>query len=174
LLELINDVLDLSRIEAGRVELHREVFRASDVISEAVAALHPLAKNKNITVEQSLETSLMISADPLRLKEILYNLVSNAIKFTPEKGHITVTCKGLAGGILFSISDTGIGIPPGELQAIFDKFYQVGSTTRGVREGTGLGLAITKSLVEMHGGRIWVESTPGEGSRFQFILPRST
>ena len=108
---------------------------------------------------------------PVRLKEIISNLASNAIKFTPEGGRITVECHERAQYAMFAVTDTGIGIPASEQQAIFDKFYQLGSTTRGVREGTGLGLAITKSLVEMHGGTISVESTPGEGSRFEFLLP---
>ena len=171
LLELINDILDLSKIESGRLELHPEVFKASDAIAETLAGLRPMAKNKQIDITEMLDSDLTITADRVRFKEIFYNLISNAIKFTPEKGHITVECEQRSDGAFFAVSDTGIGIEPSEHQAIFDKFYQLGSTTRGVREGTGLGLAITKNLVEMHGGRIWVESTPGQGSRFQFVLP---
>ena len=172
LLELINDILDLSKIESGRLELNVEVFKAADTIAEAMAGLRPLAANKQIGIKEALDPAIQVLADRLRFKEILYNLVSNGIKFTPEKGQITVECSERPDGIYFAVTDTGIGIDPSEHQAIFDKFYQLGSTTRGVREGTGLGLAITKSLVEMHGGRIWVESTPGRGSRFQFLLPR--
>lgn len=173
LLELINDILDLSKIESGRLELHAELFKAADAIDETITGLRPLAERKQIRISEALDRNLTIMADRLRFKEILYNLVSNAIKFTPEKGQITVESSERPDGVYFAVTDTGIGIDPSELQAIFDKFYQLGSTTRGVREGTGLGLAITKSLVEMQGGRIWVESTPGEGSRFQFLLPRS-
>jgi DNA-binding response OmpR family regulator/two-component sensor histidine kinase len=165
--------LDLSKIESGRLELHPEPFRVADAMAETIASLRPLADHKNIRISNVADPALTISADRLRFKEILSNLLSNGIKFTPEKGRITVECEERPDGILFVVSDTGIGIAPSEQLAIFDKFYQLGSTTRGIREGTGLGLAITKSLVEMHGGRIWVESQPGEGSRFHFVLPRS-
>ena len=124
-------------------------------------------------MSERLDSNVMITADRLRFKEIFYNLVSNAIKFTAEMGRITVECREEPDVIYFVVTDTGVGIEPSEQQAIFDKFYQLGSTTRGVREGTGLGLAITKSLVEMHGGKIWVDSTPGDGSRFQFVIPRA-
>jgi PAS domain S-box-containing protein len=172
LLELINDILDLSKIESGRIELHPELFCAADAVEETVAGLRPLAQNKQIRIDEAHDTSLMVTADRLRFKEILYNLISNAIKFTPEKGQITIESGEQPDYVLFAVADTGIGIDPSERQAIFDKFYQVGSTTRGVREGTGLGLAITKNLVEMHGGKVWVESVPGMGSRFLFTLPR--
>lgn len=171
LLELINDILDLSKIESGRLELHPESFKVVDAVAETMAGLHPLAGNKQIRINEVLTPTLTITADRLRFKEILYNLVSNAIKFTPDRGQITIECSEQSDGAFFAVTDTGMGIEPSEQQAIFDKFYQLGSTTRGVREGTGLGLAITKSLVEMHGGQIWVESTPGQGSRFQFLLP---
>jgi DNA-binding response OmpR family regulator len=138
-----------------------------------MASLRPLAENKQIQIHEKLDGPLTITADRLRFKEILYNLVSNAIKFTPERGQITLEGHEQPETIAFAVTDTGVGIDPAEQQAIFDKFYQLGSTTRGVREGTGLGLAITKSLVEMHGGRIELKSAPGEGSRFQFFLPRN-
>ncbi|HEY7305376.1 MAG TPA: ATP-binding protein [Bryobacteraceae bacterium] len=173
LLELINDILDLSKIESGRLELHPELFRVPDAVAEAMAGLRPLAENKQIRITEAIDRELEITADRLRFKEILSNLISNAIKFTPEKGQITIESSEGPKSVFFAVTDTGIGIDPAEQQAIFNKFYQLGSTTRGVREGTGLGLAITKSLVEMHGGRIWVESTPGQGSRFQLTLPRA-
>lgn len=173
LLELINDILDLSKIESGRLELRPEPFKAADAITETLTALRPLADQKQIRIGEQLDANLMITADRLRFKEILLNLLSNAIKFTPDKGRIRVESGAYPEGAFFAVADTGIGIEPSEQQAIFDKFYQLGPTTRGVREGTGLGLAITKSLVEMHGGRIWVDSTPGKGSRFQFTLPQT-
>ena len=172
LLALINDILDLSKIESGRIELHPELFKAADAIEETITGLRSLAENKQILISEVLDTNLTITADRLRFKEIFYNLVSNAIKFTPDKGRIAVEYRAEPDATYFAVTDTGVGIQLAEQQAIFDKFYQLGSTTRGVREGTGLGLAITKSLVEMHGGRIWVESTPGAGSRFQFLIPR--
>jgi signal transduction histidine kinase/DNA-binding response OmpR family regulator len=173
LLELINDILDLSKIESGRLELHPEPFNAADAIVETVAGLRSLAENKQIRINESLDKKIVITADRLRFKEVFYNLLSNAIKFTAEKGSITVECREEHERISFAVNDTGVGIAPSEQQAIFDKFYQAGSTTRGIREGTGLGLAITKSLVEMHHGKIWVDSAPGKGSRFQFVLPRA-
>jgi signal transduction histidine kinase/CheY-like chemotaxis protein len=173
LLELINDILDISKIESGRLELHPESFKAAEAIAETITGLHSLAENKQIQISEQLDSEVAITADRLRFKEILYNLVSNAIKFTAEKGRITIECREEPEAIYFAVADTGVGIEQSEQQAIFDKFYQAGSTTRGVREGTGLGLAITKNLVEMHGGRIWVDSTPGKGSRFQFVIPRA-
>jgi len=173
LLELINDILDLSKIEAGRLDLHPELFTAGNAIAETLTGLKPSANNKALTIVEDLDNDLRIMADPVRFKEIVYNLVSNAIKFTPQGGTIKVECSNGSDEAFFAVTDTGIGIPAAEQEAIFDKFYQLGSTTRGVREGTGLGLAITKKLIGMHGGRIWVESTPGKGSRFQFVLPRN-
>ncbi len=171
LLELINDILDLSRIEAGRLELHTEVFTPAQAITQTIASLKTLANNKAISIVENIDHSVQITADPVRFREIISNLVSNAIKFTPEGGRITVECRQRAHQAIFAVTDTGIGIPISEQQAIFDKFYQLGSTTRGVREGTGLGLAITRSWVEMHGGTISVQSAPGEGSCFEFVLP---
>ncbi|HEY1948950.1 MAG TPA: ATP-binding protein [Bryobacteraceae bacterium] len=171
LLELINDILDLSKIEAGQLELHPESFCAAEAAAEALDGLRPLALSKQIGIVETIDHSFLISADRLRFKEILYNLLSNAIKFTPEKGTIWIEGAAAPGGGVFSVRDTGVGIPASELQAIFDKFYQVSATTRGLKEGTGLGLAITKRLVEMHGGTIRVESKPGAGSRFEVFLP---
>ncbi len=171
-LDLINDILDVSKIEAGRLDLHPELFKAADAISEAVTGLKPIAKGKGLLLLEDLDRKLNISADPVRFKQIIYNLVSNAIKFTSEGGTITVECSERSDEAFFAVADTGIGIPAAEQQAIFDKFFQLASTTRGVREGTGLGLAITKNIIELHGGRIWVDSKPGEGSRFQFVLPK--
>jgi signal transduction histidine kinase len=171
LLELINDILDLSKIEAGRLELRLESFNSSGIIQEALSGLRPLATNKSITITEDLAPSLWITADPLRFKEILYNLISNAIKFTAEGGQITVQSADRSEEAFFCVSDTGVGVPQSKQEAIFEKFSQLGPTTRGVREGTGLGLPITKHLVELHGGRLWVESQVGVGSKFQFVLP---
>jgi signal transduction histidine kinase len=171
LLELISDTLDLSKIEAGRLTLNKEEFNASDAIGGWIEKLRPLANQKRLTVIEQYAPDLDVFADPLRLKEVIYNLVSNAIKFTADLGTITIEAIHSEHEALFRVTDTGIGIPSTEHEAIFDKFYQLGSTTKGVREGTGLGLAITKSLVEMHGGRISVHSEPGIGSTFEFALP---
>lgn len=174
LLELISDTLDLSKIEAGRLTLNKEEFNVSEVIGGWIEKLRPLADNKRQSIVENYDPELRVYADPVRLKEVIYNLVSNAIKFTPDLGTITIEAFSSGGGAVFGVTDTGVGIPDTEHCAIFDKFYQVGSTTKGVREGTGLGLAITKSLVEMHGGSIEVKSQPGVGSTFKFNLPRNS
>jgi PAS domain S-box-containing protein len=171
LLELINDVLDLSRIEAGQLALRRERYPLARSIGEALAAIRPGAAAKSIRVEERGQAGCEVDADPLRVKEMLYNLLSNAVKFTPEGGTVWIESEVQSGFARVTVGDTGIGIPADEQENIFDKFYQVGNTTRGVREGTGLGLSITKELVQMHGGWMEVASTPGQGSRFSFSLP---
>jgi len=171
LLELINDVLDLSKIEAGQMVLKRERYPLHRSIGEALEAIGPGAAAKNIRAEDRTAAECEVEADPLRVKEMLYNLLSNAVKFTPEGGMVWVETSQESGFARVTVGDTGIGIPTAEQENIFDKFYQAGNTTRGVREGTGLGLSITKELVQMHGGWMEVESTPGKGSRFTFTLP---
>ncbi len=174
LLELINDVLDLSKIEAGRLELRREVFDAGMAIEEVLASIRGRGEGKVLFFETEIAVTGAILADRLRFKQVLLNLLSNAVKFTPEGGRIGVHARMRDGFFEITVSDTGIGIPKDEHETVFDKFYQVGNTTKGVREGTGLGLAITRKLVEEHGGRIWVESEPGRGSRFTFTIPVDT
>jgi PAS domain S-box-containing protein len=171
LLELINDVLDLSKIEAGRIELRLQDFRPADALAEVLAVIRPLAEAKRLHVESALPAELAVCADRTRFKQILYNLLSNAVKFTPEEGRLWVDAGLESGTVWIAVNDTGVGIPQGEHRAIFAEFYQVGTTTKGVKEGTGLGLAITRKLVELHGGTIEVESEPGKGSRFTFTLP---
>jgi PAS domain S-box-containing protein len=171
LLELINDILDLSKIEAGRLELRLEPFAMAVAVAEVLTSIRPLAAAKNIAVDSDVNTNLMLQADRLRFKEILYNLLSNAIKFTPAGGRIWIESTVERGSIRFLVGDTGIGIAEQDQREIFESFRQASVTTKGVREGTGLGLAITKRLVEHHGGKIWVESEPGKGSRFSFTLP---
>ncbi len=171
LLELINEILDLSKIEAGRLELRRETFDMSSALAETLSSVKTLASQKSIEIENLAPGGMSVHADRVRFKEILYNLLSNAVKFTPEDGRVRIEAASEAGWAVVSISDTGIGLAPEEHESVFEKFYQVGATTTGVREGTGLGLAITKRLVEQHGGKIWVESERGKGSRFKFRLP---
>ena len=170
LLELINDILDLSKIESGQMTLKREIFPLRRSIEEALEAVRPGAALKGIAIEDRI-TDGRVDADPLRVKEMLYNLLSNAVKFTPKGGRVWVETREQSGFAYITVGDTGVGIAPEEQENIFDKFYQVGNTTTGVREGTGLGLAITKELVQMHGGWMEVLSRPGEGSRFTFTLP---
>ena len=174
LLELINDILDLSKIESGKIELRREVFEAGPEVQGVVDSISQSAVSKSIKLEMRIEGNPVLDADKVRFREILFNLLSNALKFTPAGGRILVdTAPAERGFCCFRVQDTGIGIPEGQEEAIFDKFYQVGSTTKGVREGTGLGLSITRHLVELHAGRIWVRSEPGKGSCFSFTIPIS-
>jgi len=171
LLALINDVLDLSKIEAGRIELTLEEFRGADALEEVLPVIRPLAEVKSIRIDSQLDDNVLILADRTRFKQILYNLLINSVKFTPEGGRVWIEAVPGEGRLSLTVGDTGMGIPPAEQQAIFEEFYQVGTTTKGVKEGTGLGLAITKRLVELHGGKIAVVSEPDQGSRFTFTLP---
>jgi PAS domain S-box-containing protein len=171
LLELINDILDLSKIEAGRLELRREEFDIAGAVEEVLASIRLAAEDKSLALASDVPPGILLYADRVRYKEILYNLLSNAVKFTPEYGRIDVSCSVEDETLLTSVRDTGIGIAAAEQAAIFDKFHQVGATTRGVREGTGLGLAITKHLVEMHSGSIQVQSEPSKGAVFTVRLP---
>ena len=171
LLELINDILDLSKIEAGRLELHLENFPMAVPAAEVLTSIRPLAASKSITVDSDLDTALILNADRVRFKEILYNLLSNAIKFTQAGGRVFVESSSMDGSVGIMVGDTGIGIAPEDQEAIFESFRQASATTKGVREGTGLGLAITKRLVEQHGGKVWLESELGKGSRFYVTFP---
>jgi signal transduction histidine kinase len=168
---LVNDILDLSRIEAGRIDLQHEEFGAPEAIGEVLSATGPLAEAKKIELHSQASPTLLAYGDRTRFKQILYNLLSNAVKFTPPAGRVQITAEPNYGEIRFCVSDTGIGIAREQQTAIFEEFTQVAPATSGVKEGAGLGLTITKRIVELHGGRIWVESTPGEGSRFFFTMP---
>lgn len=170
LLELINQVLDISKIESGRLELQREAFDFAGCVEEVLAGVQPHAQSKNIRLENRNAFAEQLYADRLRVKEILYNLLSNAVKFTGAGGNVWVESLAREAFLHVTVADSGIGIAPQEQAEIFEKFYQAGGSA-GVREGTGLGLAITRQLVELHGGKIWVESEPGRGSRFSLTLP---
>ena len=171
LLELINDVLDLSKIEAGKLELRFEPFDVSTAVEEVLGSIRPQGLTKALRIESKVDIPEALDADRTRFKQVLLNLLSNAVKFTPEGGLVRVEGIRRDGFAEISVIDTGIGIPKTEHESVFDKFYQVGHTTKGVREGTGLGLAITRRLVEEHGGTIRLESEPGRGSRFTFTIP---
>ena len=170
LLQLINDILDLSKIEAGALELHSEEFLVGDALPEVLSTIHPLAMAKNIRVEQKVESTSRVKADRVRFKQILYNLLSNAVKFTPKGGRIFIECDDHWDFVRVTVTDTGIGIGAQDQRVIFDEFRQAEGTADGIHEGTGLGLAITKRLVEQQGGQISVESELGRGSRFSFTL----
>jgi len=170
LLELINDVLDLAKIEAGRIELHPEPLDLSAAVGEVLAGVRPLADRKHLEVITSVGTDRAM-ADPGRFRQILYNLLSNAIKYTPEGGKIRVeTGRTEQGEVFASVTDTGVGIAEEDFGRVFEEFTQVGDPSQH-QQGTGLGLALTRRLVEAHGGRLDLQSSLGEGSCFMVTLP---
>ncbi|MGH7845764.1 MAG: sensor histidine kinase [Candidatus Binatia bacterium] len=172
---LIDDLLDLSKIEAGKIELKATRVSLGGLIHEVVETLRPVAMEKSVVLEvESSESSILVWADRDKVTQILMNVIGNAIKFTPSSGKVTVsTANDGFKWVQVSVNDTGPGFPPEETQKIFEKFYQVAANGKQKPKGTGLGLAITKALVELHGGRIWVESEVKRGSRFSFTLPAS-
>ncbi len=171
LLSLINDILDLSKVEAGRMELALSKFDVPAAIENAVTLVKERALRHSLALEVKLDERLnSFVGDERKFKQILLNLLSNAVKFTPEGGRIAVTAEPTEGGVQVSVSDTGIGIAPEQHEAIFEAFHQVGSEYTTKREGTGLGLSLVKQFVELHGGRVWVTSAPAKGSTFYFTL----
>jgi PAS domain S-box-containing protein len=172
LLQLINDILDLSKIEAGLLELRCEDFDLKDALPEVLSTIRPLAMAKNIHLDQILEPRLPLYADRVRFKQILYNLLSNAVKFTPKDGRIEVACCKEENFVRISVTDTGVGIRPEDHTMVFEEFRQVEGAA--AQQGTGLGLAITKRLIEQQGGKIVLKSELGKGSCFTFTLPFGT
>jgi signal transduction histidine kinase len=175
LLHLINDVLDMAKIDAGRMNLNPECFSTCEVIEEVTSITSTLASEKNLSlfVEEDSEQNVHIYADRTRLRQIMINLVNNAIKFT-DQGKISLRVSLLdRDRVLIAVKDTGIGVPPEKLEAIFQEFTQVDESSTRKAGGTGLGLPISRRLVGMHGGRLWAESSgvPGEGSVFFVELP---
>jgi signal transduction histidine kinase len=171
LLGLINDVLDLSKIEAGQLTLSPVDYSMRELVLDVVSATEALAAEKQLAIEVDAPADLPPGrGDERRLTQVLLNLVSNAIKFT-EAGRVSIRAKVEDGSFLVTVSDTGVGIAPEHQVRIFEEFQQVDSSSTRRKGGTGLGLAIAKRIVELHGGRIWVDSTPGQGSTFAFTLP---
>jgi len=173
LLALINDVLDLSKVEAGQVELEVAPFSLRDTLERGVVMVRDRAAKGGVRVTLAAAQDVdVVRGDERRIRQVVFNLLSNAVKFTPAGGAVDVSAEQANGEVRVSVTDTGPGIAPEEHERIFEEFQQ---TDAGIeqREGTGLGLALSKRLVELHGGRIWVESEPGKGSTFTFALPAS-
>jgi two-component system, NtrC family, sensor kinase len=172
LLSLINDILDLSKVEAGRMELELVKFDLPMAIDNALTLIRERATRHGIRLHHSVDARISeFTGDERKIKQILLNLLSNAVKFTPEGGQIRVEASVGDRAVIIAVIDTGIGIALEDQEAIFEEFRQVGTNYAQKREGTGLGLTLTRKFVELHGGKIWVESEVGKGSRFTFTLP---
>ena len=174
LLELINDILDLAKVESGKMELTLEQFLLDDCLSQVTDVVMPLAQSKQMELQKQIDPEIgLITADEGRFRQILYNLLSNAIKFTPENGEVSICARRLEDRSLeVAVQDSGIGIKKEHQELIFSEFRQVEETYSRRYEGTGLGLALTRRLVELHGGSIRVDSEEGKGSLFTFHIPQ--
>jgi signal transduction histidine kinase len=172
LLELINEILDLSKVEAGQMDLDLEPVSLADMIERGVAMVRERAARHRISLASDIEPSLGIAqADERKLKQVVLNLLSNAVKFTPDGGSVTVQARRVGNDAQVSVRDTGIGIAEDEKDRIFEAFQRGGREARTSTEGTGLGLTLSKRIVELHGGRLWMESELGVGSTFSFAIP---
>jgi signal transduction histidine kinase len=172
LLRLVENVLDFSRLEAGRLHLEFQELRARPVVQEVVTGVLQTDRDKQVKIDLSVPDDFVVYADPQRFRQILYNLTSNAFKFTPKGGRITVTATEDSSFTSLSIKDTGVGIADDQLGLVFEEFHQARSPDRN--KGAGLGLAITQRLVQAHGGSISVESKVGEGTCLTFSLPKTS
>jgi signal transduction histidine kinase len=171
LLSLINDVLDLSKVEAGQVKLDRAPFSLREALDQGVVVVRERASNDGVRIVVSADQDAdVVEGDARRIQQVIFNLLSNAVKFTPAGGAVDVTTARVNGEVRISVADTGPGVAPEDHERLFDQFQQAEAGIEQ-REGTGLGLALSKRLVELHGGRIWVESELGHGSTFVFTLP---
>jgi signal transduction histidine kinase len=177
LLGLINEVLDLAKVEAGKVKLRLKNIALPEVVESVTSAMMPVLSPKRQSLDVNLDKELpLVQTDEARLRQVFFNLLSNASKFTPDGGRLKIGVVKKGNWCQVSISDSGIGIKKEDIKQIFEPFYQVdnsivGSSSAGERRGTGLGLALVKEIIELHGGRIWVESEYGKGSSFIFTLP---
>jgi signal transduction histidine kinase len=175
LLSLINDILDLSKVEAGRMELEVSEFDLPMAIENAMTLIKERAARHGINLEVSVDEKLdCFHGDERKFKQILVNLLTNAVKFTPEGGRISVAAGKNNGVVEVSVADTGVGIAPDDQERIFEEFRQAKGDVTNKAEGTGLGLTLTRKIIELHGGKIWVESELGKGATFSFTLPEGT
>jgi signal transduction histidine kinase len=171
LLSLINDILDLSKVEAGRMELELTEFSLREALQNGLMMIKERASRHGVGLTLEIEDGIQsIHADERKIKQIVFNFLSNAVKFTPDGGKVGIQAARSGGAVCITVWDTGIGISPEDQALLFEEFRQVGSSKQR-REGTGLGLALSKKFVELHGGRVWVESALGKGSQFSFTIP---
>ena len=170
---LISDVLEVSRLYRGARELKRAPVDVNEVAGEVAASLFPQAMVKDIVLDAELAPRLpVIRADGARVSQVVMNLVDNAIKYTPQGGAVTLGTREAEGGVIVEVADTGPGIAPEEQRGIFERFGRGSSRATGGESSTGLGLFICREIMELHGGRIWLESEPGRGSRFLVFFPK--
>ncbi|RPJ07970.1 MAG: sensor histidine kinase, partial [Deltaproteobacteria bacterium] len=172
LIEVVNSLLDLSKMEAGMMTYAFDKENLGPLVERAMVEMAPLLESRKIRCEQKgFEELPPLRMDGERILQVLRNLIGNAVKFTPAGGRVMVTARQDNQGVEVSVSDTGPGIPPAYLSTIFDKYQQAGASGSYRIKGTGLGLSIAKHIISSHGGKIWAESKPGEGSTFIFVLP---
>jgi signal transduction histidine kinase len=174
LINLITELLDISRIESGKLRVRPEKIDAYDLVLNVLKSISPAAFGKDLKIDMDVPEGLpLVLADSERLFQVFDNLIINSIKFTPSGGKITIFAKEQDDFILFGVKDTGIGISEKDIKKIFEKFYRVDTTFNKAIAGAGLGLSIIKSIIEIHGGQIWVESAPQKGSTFKFTIPKA-
>jgi len=172
LLSLINEILDLSKVEAGQVEREVAPFSLREALERGIVMVREKAVQHAIELKLDLDPSVgVVEGDERRIRQVVFNLLSNAVKFTPDGGRVDLSAAREDGEIVIAVSDDGPGIAPEDQERIFEEFQQAYAGDGQRPEGTGLGLALSRRLVELHGGRIWVESAPGEGSTFTFTIP---
>jgi CheY-like chemotaxis protein len=171
LLSLINDILDLSKIEAGKLEVHRQDADVSEMVHDSVTMLRPQAEKKKIKVESRCDANGNAHVDPRLVRQVLVNLLSNAVKFTPEEGRIDVVARFEGNDLVLRVTDTGIGIAEDDQEKIFHEFFQADASYARRYQGTGLGLALVRRMMSLHGGSVTVTSRRGHGSSFQCVFP---
>ncbi len=173
LMELIKRIFDLSKLEADKVTLHMQSVKVDGLLESALVIIRAQADVKGIALESSNNANNMLFVDPVRIKQVLYNYLSNAVKFTPQGGLVKVIARDVNDGVQVEVVDTGIGIAEQDIPQLFQPFAQLDNAINRVYEGAGLGLSLSKRLIELHGGKVWVESKKGQGSTFAFWLPKT-
>ncbi len=173
LMELINRIFDLSKLDADKVTLHMQNINVDSLIQSALVIIRAQADAKGITLESSNHANNLLFVDPVRIKQVFYNYLSNAVKFTPQGGVVKIIAEDADDGVQVEVVDTGIGIAQEDIPQLFQPFSQLDNAINRVYEGAGLGLSLSKRLVELHGGKVWVESKKGQGSTFAFWLPKT-